>query len=186
MTTLVVPFLVSFLGSARADDYVVDPVHSGITFRISHLNLTHIFGRFDSFSGGFVLDSSDPTKSSFNLSIRSASIDTNNAGRDNHLRGPDFFNTKQFPAITFSSTSVKPIGGGYEVTGDLTMHGETKPITCSLKGGRTAQFQGSPRTGFTTELMLKRSDFGINKFPGMLGDEVYVSIGFEGAKKRQR
>jgi len=182
--TLALLFLVGLTTSVRADDYLIDPVHSGVIFRISHLNLSHVFGRFDSFSGGFTLDSSDPAKSSFTLNIKSASVDTNNAGRDNHLRGPDFFNVRQFPAITFTSTSVKPIDGGYEVTGDLTMHGETKPITFLLKGGRTAEFQGSPRTGFSTELMLKRSDFGISKFPGMLGEDVYVSIGIEGAKKR--
>jgi polyisoprenoid-binding protein YceI len=176
--------LIGLSGYARADDYVIDAVHSGVTFRISHLNLSHIFGRFNNFSGSFTLDSSDPARSSFKLEIKSASIDTNNAGRDNHLRGPDFFNTRQFPAIKFVSTSVKPIEGGYEVTGDLTMHGETKPVTFALKGGRTADFQGGQRTGFSTELMLKRSDFGISKFTNMLGDEVYVSIGLEAAKKK--
>jgi polyisoprenoid-binding protein YceI len=184
--TLLLYFLLGLSGYARADEYVIDPVHSGITFRVSHLNLSHVFGRFDSFSGGFALDSSDPAKSSFTINIKTTSVDTNNVGRDNHLRSPDFFNAKQFPAITFASTSVKPIDGGYEVAGNLTMHGETKPITFSLKGGRVAEFQGSPRTGFSTELMLKRSDFGISKFPGMLGDEIYVSISFEGAKKRQK
>jgi len=183
-TTLAVFLLVGLGRYATADEYVIDATHSGVTFRISHLNLSYVHGRFDSFSGSFALDSSDPAKASFNLNIKTASIDTNNAGRDNHLRGPDFFNAKQFPAITFTSTSVKPIEGGYEVTGDLTLHGETKPVTFSLKGGRTAQFQGAQRTGFSTELMLKRSEFRINKFPDMLGDEVYVSIGFEGAKKK--
>ncbi|MFI5454106.1 MAG: YceI family protein [Isosphaerales bacterium] len=183
-TTLAVFFLLGLGRHAAADDFVIDAAHSGVTFKIKHLDLSYVHGRFDKFSGSFTLDSSDPAKSSFKMNIRSDSIDTNNAGRDNHLRGPDFFNAKQFPAITFTSTSVKPIEGGYEVTGDLTLHGETKPITFSLKGGRTAQFQGAPRTGFSTELMLKRSEFRIVKFPEMLGDEVYVSIGFEGAKKR--
>src|SRR5262249_53198371 len=142
---------------APGDDYVVDPVHSGITFRISHLNLSHVYGRFNNFSGNFTLDSSDPTKSSFSINIKSASVDTNNAGRDNLLRGGDFFNAKQFPAISFTSTAVKPIEDGYDVTGDLTMHGQTKPVTFSLKGGRSAEFQGAKRTGFSTELTLKRS-----------------------------
>src|SRR5437588_12969799 len=91
-TTLAVLFLVGLGSHASADDYVIDPAHSGITFRISHLNLSHIFGRFDSFSGSFALDSSDPPKSSFALSIKTDSIDTSNPGRDNHLRSPDFFN----------------------------------------------------------------------------------------------
>jgi polyisoprenoid-binding protein YceI len=174
------------LGSyATADDYAIDAAHSGVTFQISHLNLSHVHGRFDNFAGSFILDSGDPAKSSFKLDIKAQSIDTNNTQRDTHLRGPDFFNVKQFPAITFASTAVKPIDGGYEVTGDLTLHGETKPITFSLKGGRTAEFPPKvQRTGFSTELMLKRSDFRIDKFPDLLGDDVQISISFEGTKKR--
>ena len=161
---LAVFFLVGLGGYATADDYVIDAAHSGVTFQISHLNLSYVHGRFDSFSGSFTIDSSDPAKSSFKLNIKSESVDTNNAQRDTHLRSPDFFNAKQFPAITFASTAVKPIEGGYEVTGDLTLHGETKPVTFSLKGGRTAEFpRGVQRTGFSTELMLKRSDFGVGK-----------------------
>ena len=137
------------------------------------------------FSGNFTIDSSDPAKSSFALSIKTESVDTNNAGRDKHLRSPDFFNVKQFPAITFTSTAVKAIEGGYEVTGDLTLHGETKPVTFSLKGGKTAQFPpGVQRTGFSTsQIVVKRNDFGVGKPMPVLGDDVYVSISFEGTKK---
>ena len=171
--------------SARADDYVIDAAHSGISFQISHLGLSYVQGRFDEFSGNFKLDSSDPAKSSFTLSIKAESIDTNNAGRDKHLKSPDFFNVKQFPAISFTSTAVKPIEGGYEVTGELTMHGETKPVTFSLKGGKTAQFPpGVKRTGFsTTNLVVKRSEFGVGKPGPMLGEDVEVAISFEGTSK---
>ena len=177
-----------FLGlgiHATADDYVIDAAHSGVSFQISHLGLSYIQGRFDEFSGNFTIDSSDPAKSSFSLSIKTESVDTNNAGRDKHLRSPDFFNVKQFPAITFASTAVKAIEGGYEVTGDLTLHGETKPVTFSLKGGKSAQFPpGVHRTGFSTsQIVVKRSDFGVGKPMPVLGDEVYVSISFEGTKK---
>jgi polyisoprenoid-binding protein YceI len=182
---LVVSFILGASTYAAADDYAIDAVHSGVTFRISHLNLSNVYGRFDNFSGGFTLDSSDPSKSSFKLNIKTESIDTNNAGRDNHLRSPDFFNAKQFPTISFSSTSVKPIDGGYEVTGDLTLHGETKPVTFSLKGGGSAEFpKGVRRTGFSTDFVVKRSDFGVGKPMPVLGDEVHVSIGFEGTKQR--
>ena len=91
------------LASARyatADDYVIDAAHSGVTFQISHLGLSYVHGRFNDFSGSFTIDSSDPAKSSFKLNIKSESVDTNNAERDNHLRSPDFFNAKQFPAIS--------------------------------------------------------------------------------------
>ena len=169
----------------KADDYTIDAVHSGVSFQISHVGLAYIHGRFDDFSGNFTIDTSDPTKSAFSLSIKSESVDTNNSKRDDHLRSPDFFNVKQFPTISFTSTSVKPIDGGYEVTGDLTIHGATKPVTFSLKGGASAEFpKGVSRTGFSTsQIVVKRSDFGVGKPMPVLGDEVYVSISFEGTKK---
>jgi polyisoprenoid-binding protein YceI len=172
--------------TAKADDYAIDSVHSGISFQISHLGLAYVHGRFDDFSGSFTIDTSDPSKSAFSLTIKSESVDTNNSKRDDHLKSPDFFNVKQFPTINFTSTAVKPIDGGYEVTGDLTLHGVTKPITFSLKGGGSAEFpKGVSRTGFSTSQMIvvKRSDFSVGKPMPVLGDEVYVTISFEGAKK---
>ena len=173
--------------TARADDYVIDAVHSGVSFQISHVGLSYIQGRFNDFSGNFSIDTSDPGKSSFSLTIKAESVDTNNSKRDDHLRAADFFNVKQFPTITFTSTSVKAIDGGYEVTGDLTMHGETRPITFSLKGGKTAEFPPKVvRTGFTTsQIVLKRSDFGVGKPMPVLGDEVYIAISFEGPRSNQ-
>jgi polyisoprenoid-binding protein YceI len=146
--------------------------------------LSYVHGRFNAFSGEFTLDSSDPSKSSFAMSIKPETVDTNNGGRDNHLRSPDFFNVKQFPTITFKSTSVKATEGGYEVTGDLTLHGTTNPVTFILKGGGSAEFpKGVKRTGYVTDFVIKRSEFGVGKPMPVLGDEVYVSIGFEGTKK---
>ena len=186
LRTVLALSVVAGVGSVgRADDYVIDAAHSGVTFQISHMGVSYIPGRFNEFSGNFTLDTSDPAKSAFALTIKTESVDTNNAGRDKHLRSPDFFNVKQFPAITFASTAVKAIEGGYEVTGDLTLHGETKPVTFSLKGGKSAQFPpGVQRTGFSTsQVVVKRSDFGVGKPMPVLGDEVYVSISFEGTKK---
>jgi len=175
------------LGMAAAgDDYTIDPVHSGVTFQALHMGLTWIPGRFNDFSGNFSLDPSDPSKSSFTMTIKPESVDTNNTKRDGHLRSPDFFNTKQFPAMNFTSTAVKPIEGGYEVTGSLTFHGVTKPLTLNLKGGNTAEFpKGVRRTGFTTQFTLKRSEFGVGtRFDEkMLGDEIRISVGIEGTKK---
>ena len=166
---------------ARAADYAVDPMHSGVNFKISHLGLAWVYGRFDEFSGSFTIDGA---KASFALTIKTESVDTNNKKRDDHLRSPDFFNAKQFPVITFKSTSVKPITGGYDVTGDFTLHGVTKSITFPLKGGRTAEFpKGVQRTGFSTELVIKRSEFGMDKMTNAIGDEVHVAISFEGTKK---
>ena len=178
--------IVAGIGStSRADDYMVDAVHSGISFQISHMGLSYIQGRFNDFSGQFSIDTSDPSKSSFSLAVKAESVDTNNSKRDDHLRAPDFFNVKQFPTITFTSTAVKAIEGGYQVTGDLSMHGETRPVTFALKGGKTAEFPPKVvRTGFTTsQIVLKRTDFGVGKPGPGLGDEVYISISLEGTKK---
>jgi polyisoprenoid-binding protein YceI len=167
-----------------ADNYAVDPVHSGITFKISHLGLSWIPGRFDGFSGNFTIDPEDASKCAFAMTIKPESVNTNNSKRDDHLRSPDFFNVKQFPAVTFKSTSIKPIKNGYEVTGELTLHGVTKPVKFELVGGGKAQFPpGVQRMGFSTDFAIKRADFGIDKFEKMLGENVYVSVSFEGTKK---
>jgi polyisoprenoid-binding protein YceI len=183
-TSVGVLFSLALAANATADEYAIDTAHSSVSFKISHLGLSYVHGRFNSFAGGFSLDSSDPAKNSFKLDIKSQSVDTNNPGRDNHLRSPDFFNAKQFSSVTFKSTSVKQVDGGYEVSGDLTMHGTTKPVTFTLKGGGTAEFpKGVKRTGFEADFVIKRSDFGVGKPMPALGDDVFVSIGFEGTKK---
>jgi polyisoprenoid-binding protein YceI len=180
---VLVPFGLLGAVSGRADDYAVDAVHGGVTFKISHLGLSWVYGRFNDVSGAFTIDP-DPAKCSFLLNIKTESIDTNNAKRDEHLRSPDFFNAKQFPTIAFKSTAVKAIDNGYEVTGDLTLHGETKPVKFALLGGKKAEFpKGTQRTGFSTELVIKRSEFGMEKFKEALGDDVHIAISFEGTKK---
>jgi polyisoprenoid-binding protein YceI len=166
-----------------AETYTVDNVHSSVSFKASHVGISWVHGRFDEVAGSFTIDSGDPSKCSFTLSMKVDSIDTNNKDRDKHLKSPDFFNAQQFPTIGFQSTSVKPVEGGYQVTGDLTMHGVKKPITFTLKGGKVVQFPpGKNRTGFTTDLILKRSDFDMGKMLSAVGDEVPVSIGIEGVK----
>jgi polyisoprenoid-binding protein YceI len=176
--------VVSVAAPLRAADYEIDPVHSGINFKIAHMGISWIYGRFDGFSGNFSLDPSNPAASSFAMTIKADSIDTNNKKRDEHLSSPDFLNVKQFPAMEFKTTAVKAVEEGYQVTGDFTMHGVTKPVTLTLKGGRTAEFPpGTKRTAFVTQFTLKRSDFGIDKFKEMLGDEVYVDISFEAVQK---
>ncbi len=181
-------FLTGAAGQVRAaDNYGIDPMHSGVNFKISHVGLAWIYGRFNSYSGSFTIDPDDPGKCTFELKINTESIDTNNKTRDTHLRSPDFFNVKQFSAITFESTGVKAIKDGYEVTGNLTMHGVTKPVTFALIGGKKAEFpKGTPRTGYSTDLIIKRSEFGVGKeqFAGALGDEVHVAISFEGVQKK--
>jgi polyisoprenoid-binding protein YceI len=170
-------------GSIRADDYAVDPVHSAAVFRASHLGLSWTHGRFKSVSGTFTVDTKG-AGTSFEVSAKVDSIDTDNVKRDQHLKSPDFFNVKQYPTITFKSTKATKIKDGYEVAGKLTLHGVTKPLTITLKGGRTAEFpRGVQRTGFVADFTIKRSDFGMNKMLEAIGDEVHVQLSFEGTKK---
>jgi polyisoprenoid-binding protein YceI len=170
--------------ATAADEYAYDPVHSSISFKARHLDISWIHGRFNEAEGKFVLDRENPAKSTFQLSIKADSVDTANKQRDEHLRQPDYFDTKQFPTIDFKSTSVKPIDGGYEVTGDFTMHGKTKKVTLVMKGGKEHEFKGVKRVAFSTELALKRSDYGFDPTAiGPIGDEALIFIDCEGMRK---
>lgn len=182
--TLMMILLACCCVTRAADTYTVDPVHSSISFMISHAGISNIHGRFNDFSGKFTIDKADPAKSSFSLSIPIESIDTNNVKRDEHLRAPDYFNAKQFPTMSFQSTKVQAVEGGYEVTGDLTMHGVTKPISLKLKGGdKVVEFpKGTQRIGIVSAFSLLRSDFGITVEPKALGDEISIVVGIEAAK----
>lgn len=171
--------------SLSAADYAIDEAHTSLTFKISHLGLSWTHGRFNDVSGNFEFDEAKPEDAAFKLVTKVDSVDTNNKKRDDHLRSPDFFNAKQYPALTFASKSVKAVKGGWEVTGDLTLHGVTKPVTFVLTGGKTAELPpGTKRIGFSTEFTLKRSDFEMKTGLPAVGDEIFVAISFEGTSKK--
>ena len=167
-----------------ADSYQFDPAHTSVTFKIQHVGISWVQGRFDDLAGACVVNSDDPTKSTFEMTIKMASVDTNVVQRDDDLRSANFFDVKQFPAMTFKSTAVKKVDAGLEVTGDFTLHGVTKSITFTLVGGQKAEFpKGTQRIGFVTELKLKRSDYGVAKMIPDVGDEVRIFISFEAVQK---
>jgi polyisoprenoid-binding protein YceI len=170
--------------TAYADTFKIDPVHSSIVFSIKHLEVTDFYGRFNDVSGQVVFDKADPAKSSVELTIPVESIDTHFAKRDQHLKSPDFFNAKQFPAIVFKSKSVEGSGENYKVSGDLNLHGVTKPLTLDIKRGPDGKGpEGEIRGGGETQFAIKRSDFGMNFMQGALGDEVTVFLSLEGVKQ---
>jgi len=182
--------LVSFAAPAlAADNYKVDPVHSALIFRSHHANIGYVYGRFNAVSGQFTLDEADPAKSSFSLEARADSVDTQQEKRDAHLKSPDFLNAKQYPTITFKSTSVKRGAGAnvLEVAGDLTLHGVTKPITVQVELVGKGQFPpGTARAGIATDFTVKMSEFGIKGIPGapgVVGDEVRLMFASEGVKQ---
>lgn len=188
LSSLFVAAVVSIAGTAdfafAADTYTYDNVHSSFSFKARHLDISWIHGRFNEVEGKFTLDRENPAKSSFEIVVKADSVDTNNKARDEHLRQPDYFDTKQFPTLNFKSTAVKAVKGGYEVTGDFTMHGKTKSITVNLQGGNEIDSRGTKRVGFATEFKLKRSDYGFDpKAIGPIGDEAIIIIDFEGTRK---
>ena len=165
-----------------ADTYKVDPVHATVIFRINHLGTSWVYGRFDEVSGTFTVDEQKPE---FDLSVNVDSVDTNNKQRDTHVKSADFFSAKEFPTITFKSTSVTSTGEKkFDVTGDLTLHGVTKSITVPLEfvGAAETKMAG-PRAGYEAHFSIKRSDYGMDKMVGMVGDEVYLTVSFEGVKQ---
>lgn len=179
--------LASVVSFAHAEPvtFKIDPVHSTVLFRIMHLNISPSYGRFADPTGSFVIDSTDVTKSSFDINIDVTKVNTDSTKRDEHLRGPDFFSVQQFPTATFKSTSVKDAGGGkLDVTGNLTLRGVTKPVSLTMtktgEGDRGARF--GYRAGFEGTVTLKRSDFGITYMMDGLGDEVQLTIALEGTK----
>lgn len=164
--------------------YNVDKSHSEVGFDIRHF-FSKVHGRFNSFTGKIVFDDANPANISVEASADANSIWTDNERRDGHLKGADFFDAEKFPLVTFKSTKVTAAGKGkYKVAGDFTMHGVTKPITFTLTGGKKAEFpKGTHRIGFTTDLTIKRSEFGMDKSIPAVGDEVHIAISFEGVKK---
>jgi polyisoprenoid-binding protein YceI len=170
-----------------ADTYTADPVHSSVVFRIKHMNTSYSWGRFNTLAGKFTIDHADPSQCQLDFVVDTESVDTANAKRDEHLKSPDFFNAKQFPKITFKSTSIKVPASDddpYEVTGNLTLHGVTKPVVAKVKAtGFSKGMDGKPIAGIEGNFTLKRSDFGMTNMVGPVGDDVWVNVSIEGAQK---
>ena len=182
-TTAILLALATLLNppTARADNYVLDPTHTSIIFSISHLGYSFTYGRFNKYNGQFALDGNN---SQFSFSIDAESLDTNDPKRDEHLRGADFFNVNQFPTITFQSTQVMLQEDVYNITGNLTMHGVTRQVTIPMKKlGEGPGPGGGYHSGFMTQFQIKRSDFGMTGMLGPIGDEVALSVSFEGIRQ---
>jgi polyisoprenoid-binding protein YceI len=190
--TLVVAFAAATLSQgppAAADDFKLDESHTSIIFGISHMGLSYTYGRFNKAAGTYTLDAADPSASQFKFTIDAASVDTGNVNRDNHLKNADFLNTGEFPLITFESTKVatKQEDGKlvYVVTGNMTMHGVTKELELNLikLGEGSGPRGGDFRTGFLCDVKLLRSDFGMTNNIPAVGDEVAITISFEGVRQ---
>jgi polyisoprenoid-binding protein YceI len=184
LTALLAGLFVSLSAApARADKFKVDPAHSSLVFRIKHMDIGYIHGRFNEFGGTFAFEEKGGALA---IEIKAASIDTNNKMRDTHLKSADFLNVKEFPKINFKSTAVKTANGKvYDVTGDLTLHGVTKSATARLERIGTTKHPrtGQIVTGFETTFTIKRSDFGMKFLVGAIGDEVRITLAVEGVRQ---
>ncbi|HEX5657834.1 MAG TPA: YceI family protein, partial [Polyangiales bacterium] len=114
---------------AETTEWTLDPTHSHVGFSVAHLVVSEVEGTFKKWSGKALLDEADLTKSTVEFTAEVASIDTDEAKRDEHLKSAEFFDAAKFPQLTFKSTKIAKAGKGYKVTGDLTIHGVTKPVT---------------------------------------------------------
>ncbi|HJL41885.1 MAG TPA: YceI family protein [Myxococcales bacterium LLY-WYZ-16_1] len=166
-------------GAAQAATYEIDPSHTFVLFEVKHLGVGKAHGMFRKTTGKF-----DPDEGMLKVSIDANSLYTANKKRDDHLRGPDFFNTKQFPKITFESTKVKKEGDKLRITGDLTIKGKTKSVELMMsKVGEGKDPWGNFRAGYEGSVVLDRMDFGVDYMPDGLSKDVKLTLAVEGVRK---
>lgn len=174
-------------GQAMAADYVIDKQgqHAFVNFKISHLGYSWLWGTFKDFDGTFSFDAAKPEASKVSVTLKTASLDSNHAERDKHLRGEDFLNVAKHPTATFESTSVKSTGEGTaDITGDLTLNGVTKPVVIAAKFlGEGDDPWGGYRAGFEGSTTLKLKDFDIKMDLGPASQTVDLIISVEGVRQ---
>lgn len=177
--------LVSF--NSMADDYVIDKkgMHASIQFKISHLGFSWLYGRFNDFNGEFSFDKANPDASKVKVTINTASVDSNHAERDKHLRSDDFLDVEKFPQASFVSTSFTMKDEKTAVLkGDFTLRGVTKPITIDVEYiGEGKDPWGGYRVGFEGSTRIALADYGIPKDLGPAARELDLILNIEGIRK---
>jgi polyisoprenoid-binding protein YceI len=172
--------------AASSGHYAVEPVHTRVQFSISHLGLTNWYGDFTGVTGSLNLDVKNVPASTVDISIPVASISTTNAKLDGELKSPDWFNAAQYPTIHFVSTKVEQTAPNKAlITGNLTFHGVTKTVVlaASFNGAGINPISKAYTVGFDGTTTIRRSDFGVSTYLGLIGDEttLRISAGFEKA-----
>ena len=171
----------------RVGTWAIDPTHTEVGFSVRHLAISKVKGKFERFSGTLTT-AENPLDSSVTATVEVASINTNQADRDGHLRTNDFFAVEQYPEFTFTSTGVRQEGSNFKVDGDLTLRGVTKPVTFDLEfGGFGTDAYGNYKAGFTATTVVKREDYGIQwnaplETGGLLlGSDVTITLDVQAA-----
>jgi polyisoprenoid-binding protein YceI len=176
---------------ATLTKWSIDPMHSEVQFKVKHLVISTVSGFFKSFEGSVETENEDFDGASIEFSIDIDSIDTNQSQRDEHLKSPEFFDAAIYPHITFKSTSFTKTGDDeYELKGDLTIKGETKPITLDAEfGGSAADFYGNTKAGFEITGKINRKEFGLT-WDGVteagsivVGEDIKLTINAQLAKQ---
>lgn len=172
---------------ANAEDYVIDTqgAHASINFKISHLGFSWMYGRFDDFSGSFSFDKADPASGAVSVEIEAASINSNHAERDKHLRSADFLDVATYPTAKFVSTSIALTSAEAAVIkGDLTLRGVTKPIEIAAEyvGGGDDPW-GNYRQGFVGKTEFALADFGMDYDLGPASRTVEMTLNIEGVRQ---
>lgn len=169
-------------GLVAQTKWTVDKVHSNVKFTVSHMVVSEVEGSFKMFDGSLVASKADLSDAVINFTVDVASVNTDNAMRDDHLKGDDFFNVDKFPKMTFVSKSMKPLGGNkYQLTGDLTIRDVTKPVTFDVTYGGQINTGKGVKAGFKAKTKIDRLAFGQKFNPAIeagpvVGKEVEVTI----------
>jgi len=189
LTSLLATTALASWAQAAVETYEIDPAHSSVAFTVRHV-ISKVPGRFTKFHGTIKVDRDNLEASSTEATIDVGSVNTSNEKRDGHLKSPDFFDAAKISEITFKSTSWKKTGDNtFDITGDLTIHGVTKPVTlkATLAGFSPGMMPGTQVTGWDATTTINRRDFGVNG-PAMLGkavgDEVTIEISVEADLKK--
>jgi polyisoprenoid-binding protein YceI len=164
--------------AAAPASYTLDPGHTQVHFSWSHFGFSHPAGRFDRFTGDFHFDPVDPTRSTVTVTIPVDSIDTGVAKLDEHLKGPEFFDVARYPDAVFKSRRVERNGEhGLKVTGDLTLHGVTKPVVLDVTINKIGEHpMAGTAAGFDATTTISRSAFGIDHYVPNVGDAIAITI----------
>lgn len=170
---------------ASAATYEIDPVHSSVIFKVKHFGVSNFYGAFKEISGTIDYDAENVGSSSIDVEIAADSVDSRNKNRDEHIMGPDFLNSGEFPKITFKSTGVKGSGDSFQVTGKLTLHGVTKDVTADVEkiGEGKHPRSGASLIGFEARLTIDRTGYDMGFMAGPLSEEVDLILSFEAGLK---
>lgn len=191
MALFLIPAGANFANAAdnaeAAGVYKFDKVHTQVLFFVNHLGFSTSEGEFQVDDGSFTFDPAHPEKSNVNVTIDINSLDMDDAKWEEHLKGKDFFNEADYPTMTFKSTDIKVTGDNKaDITGDLTLHGVTKPVTLHTIYNKSGvhPFSGEYVSGFSATGEIKRSDFGMNYGIPAIGDDVKIRLEVEGLKQK--